>query len=71
MTSEAFLPGFAALRKRHWSVTNLLENAIKYTPGDGSVAIYAVACDGEIQISFKPFTLEHFLVKVDPINLTT
>jgi len=34
-------------------VTNLLENAIKYTPEDGSVAIYAVARDGEIQISIK------------------
>lgn len=34
-------------------VMNLLENAIKYTPADGTVAIYATARNGEIRIDFE------------------
>jgi signal transduction histidine kinase len=34
-------------------VMNLLENAIKYTPADGTVAIYADAQNGEIRIDFE------------------
>jgi signal transduction histidine kinase len=34
-------------------VMNLLENAIKYTPADGTVAISAAAQNGEIRIDFE------------------
>jgi signal transduction histidine kinase len=32
---------------------NLLENAIKYTPADGTVAVSAAAQNGEIRIKFE------------------
>ena len=34
-------------------VTNVLENAIKYTPADGTVFISAAAQNGEVHIDFK------------------
>ena len=34
-------------------VMNLLENAIKYTPADGTVAVSAAARNGEIRIDFE------------------
>ena len=34
-------------------VMNLLENAIKYTPADGTVAVSAAAQNGEIRIDFQ------------------
>lgn len=34
-------------------VTNLLENAIKYTPEQGTVIVSASAQDGAVQIIFK------------------
>ena len=40
-------------RKVQRIVTNLLENAIKYTPADGAVKVSAAAQNGEIQIEFE------------------
>ena len=40
-------------RKMQRVVTNLLENAIKYTLEDGSVTVSVMARDGEIQIAFE------------------
>jgi signal transduction histidine kinase len=34
-------------------VTNLLENALKYTPEQGTVTVSVVAQDGQVQIAFK------------------
>jgi len=49
---EAIL--FRGVRKKMQRVvTNLLENAIKYTPAHGSVAVSVAARDGGIQIAFQ------------------
>lgn len=40
-------------KKMQRIVTNVLENAIKYTPADGTVFISAAARNGEVQIDFK------------------
>jgi signal transduction histidine kinase len=40
-------------KKMQRIVTNVLENAIKYTPADGTVIISAAAQNGEVQIDFK------------------
>ena len=40
-------------KKMQRIVINLLENAIKYTPADGTIAVSAAARDGEIQIEFE------------------
>jgi signal transduction histidine kinase len=39
-------------KKMQRIVTNLLENAIKFTPADGTVAVSAAAQNGEIRIDF-------------------
>lgn len=40
-------------RKVQRIITNLLENAIKYTPTDGAVKVSAIAQNGEIRIEFE------------------
>jgi signal transduction histidine kinase len=40
-------------KKMQRIVTNILENALKYTPQNGTVSISAAARDGEVQIDFK------------------
>jgi signal transduction histidine kinase len=40
-------------KKMQRIITNVLENAIKYTPEDGTVIISAAAQNGEVQIDFK------------------
>ncbi len=40
-------------KKMQRIVTNVLENAIKYTPEEGTVSISASAQNGEVQIDFK------------------
>ena len=40
-------------KKMQRIVTNLLENAIKYTPEDGTISVSAEAQDGQIQIDFE------------------
>ena len=40
-------------KKMQRIVMNLLENAIKYTPADGTIAIFAAAQNGEIRIEFE------------------
>jgi signal transduction histidine kinase len=40
-------------KKMQRIMTNILENAIKYTPEDGMVSISAAAQDGEVRIDFK------------------
>jgi signal transduction histidine kinase len=54
---EVILPDtmmFAGDRKKMQRiVTNILENAIKYTPEQGAVTVSAAAQDGQVQITFK------------------
>jgi len=54
---KADLPGSLTLKsdrkKMQRIVTNLLENAIKYTSEDGKVTVSAATQDGEIHIDFK------------------
>ncbi|UCE52141.1 MAG: HAMP domain-containing histidine kinase [Desulfobacterales bacterium] len=40
-------------KKMQRIVTNILENAIKFTPADGTVAVSAAAQDGEVRIEFE------------------
>lgn len=41
------------LKKMQRIVTNLIENAIKYTAEGGTVAVFAAAQNGEVRINFK------------------
>jgi signal transduction histidine kinase len=40
-------------KKMQRIVTNILENALKFTPENGTVAVSAAARDGEVQIDFE------------------
>ena len=57
VTVKTDLPESLILRsdrkKMQRIVTNVLENAIKYTPANGTVTISAAAQNGEIRIEFK------------------
>jgi signal transduction histidine kinase len=47
------LPFKSDRKKMQRIVINLLENAIKYTPADGTIAVSAAAQNGEIRIDFE------------------
>ncbi len=44
---------FGDIKKMQRIVTNLLENAIKYTPEQGTVTVSVEAQDGQVQIAVK------------------